>query len=252
MNRIATLAESSKDFDSVLGLQDTLDVAAQYTRRSRHWGVPCEAPSATFAPLNYEAGYAYPLVVWLHGRAGNELQLRRVMPHVSMRNYVAAAPRGTVLVSQGRAGFDWRQHREAIEEAESRIFHCVALAQQRFHVHDERIFLVGCGSGGTMALRVAWNHPQRFAGVATLGGSAPTQFCPLRRVNEMRRLPCLIATSRLDQSYPERRVCDDLRLLHAAGCTVALRQYPGGEQLTTAMLADLNHWLMDLVCAGVT
>ena len=34
----------------------------------------------------------------------------------------------------------------------------------------------------------------------------------------------------------------------AAGCTVALRQYPCGDDLTTTMLADLNRWIMEVVC----
>jgi hypothetical protein len=41
-----------------------------------------------------------------------------------------------------------------------------------------------------------------------------------------------------------------LRLLHSAGCTVALRQYPGGDELTTGMLADINRWMMERVCGG--
>ena len=33
---------------------------------------PTATPSATFQPIHYEKGYAYPLVVWLHGPGGNE------------------------------------------------------------------------------------------------------------------------------------------------------------------------------------
>jgi phospholipase/carboxylesterase len=99
-----------------------------------------------------------------------------------------------------------------------------------------------------MALRVAWNDPSRFAGVVAVNGPLPTRFRPLRLVNELRQLPCLLATSRDSQIYPTTRVCEDLRLLHAAGCTVALRQYPGADQLTTKMLSDLDRWLMELVC----
>ena len=33
-----------------------------------------------FAPLKYEPGYAYPLLVWLHGLHGDERQLLRIMP----------------------------------------------------------------------------------------------------------------------------------------------------------------------------
>jgi hypothetical protein len=57
-----------------------------------------------------------------------------------------------------------------------------------------------------------------------------------------------MATSRENRVYPASRVCRDLRLLHAAGCTVALREYPGSDALTSNMLADLNCWLMELVC----
>ena len=99
-----------------------------------------------------------------------------------------------------------------------------------------------------MALRVAWSDPSRFAGVVAINGALPTRFRPLSRVNELRQLPCFLVTSRDSRFYPTSRVCDDLRLLHAAGCTVALRQYPGSDHLTTNMLDDLNHWLMELVC----
>jgi hypothetical protein len=36
--------------------------------------------------------------------------------------------------------------------------------------------------------------------------------------------------------------------MHAAGCTVALRQYPCGDELTTTMLSDLDRWMMAIVC----
>jgi hypothetical protein len=43
-------------------------------------------------------------------------------------------------------------------------------------------------------------------------------------------------------------MCRDLALLHSAGCRVAIRQYPGNDDLTTAMLADVNRWAMDIIC----
>ncbi len=59
---------------------------------------------ATFAPMHYAPGYAYPLIVWLHGPGGDERQLLRIMPLVSMRNHVGVAPRGIAISSAGRAG----------------------------------------------------------------------------------------------------------------------------------------------------
>jgi phospholipase/carboxylesterase len=221
--------------------------------RPQQWSRPsreAEARIATFAPMHYEAKYAYPLLVWLHGRASNEHELRQVMPLVSMRNFVAVAPRGPWADPRHGGRFGWRQTSEAIEAAESRIDACIALAQRKFNIHAKRIFLVGHGSGGTMAVRIGWSQPNRFAGVVAINGPLPTQHSPLRRVNEARRVPCFLATSRDSRAYPASRVCRDLRLLHAAGCTVALRQYPGGDGLTGNMLEDLNRWLMELVCGA--
>jgi phospholipase/carboxylesterase len=194
-----------------------------------------------------------PLVQWLHGSEGDEQQIRHIMPQLSMRNYVAIAPRGTCEIRTdeicvGRHTYAWRQSADAIDEAESRVLDCIAISGRRFNIHEKRVFLAGVGCGGTMALRTAWNHPDRFAGVATFGGPLPVQNRPLRNVNALRALPCFVATGRTSQQYPEPEVCRDLRLLHTAGCTVALRQYPCGDDLTTTMLGDLNRWMMDIVC----
>jgi hypothetical protein len=70
-------------------------------------------------------------------------------------------------------------------------------------------------------------------------------------VNHLRHLPSFIATARESLSYSEAVVCRDLRLMHVAGCTVALRQYPASDELTTQMLADLNRWVMSIVCPTV-
>lgn len=247
MNRTELPAQLVSQSNSVTGSEYSYDVASLGRRRPVRDRL---TPHATFVPLHYERGYAYPLVVWLHSSSGNESELRQVMPLVSMRNFVAVAPRGTFPHRRQGDAHGWRQLPGDIEEAEARIDDCIRLAQERYNIHPDRIFLVGQGSGGTMALRVAWSNPAKYAGVATLGGPLPWHLCPFRHVKQIRRLPCLLAMSRQSRDYPDDRVCGDLRLLHSAGCTVALRQYPGGDELTTVMLADLNRWLMQFVCGS--
>ena len=245
MNRIALAAESdvaSTAFSPANGLTGITSLLGRPPIRQR------SEPSATFAPIHYEAGYAYPLVVWLHSTAGNEQELPQLMPLVSMRNYVAVAPRGSSAHPRHANRYGWLQTQDSIEKAESRLADCVASAERRFNIHPDRIFLVGCGSGGTMALRIAWNDPGRFAGVVSINGALPKRWRPLHRVNELRRVPCLLVTSRDSHTYSPSQVCSDLRLLHAAGCTVSLRQYPGCDELTDNMLSDLDRWLMQLVC----
>lgn len=203
------------------------------------------------APMHYEPSYAYPLLVWLHGPGDDERQLHRVMPHISLRNYVAIAPRGTSVdqvCESGAKSYLWRQSPDDIMQSVDRILECVELAGSRCHVARERVFLAGYDAGGTMALRIALSCPDLFAGAASFGGPFPRNHTPLCNVMEARRIPLLLACGADSHDYPEARVCDDIRLMHAAGIgSLNVRQYPCGDELVTQMLKDFNCWMMQLV-----
>ena len=96
-----------------------------------------------------------------------------------------------------------------------------------------------------MAFRLAMCHPTRFAGVLSLGGEFPQGGTPLVRLADARRLPIFLATGRNSRRYPAARVCQDLKLFHAAGMNVDLRQYPCGDELLSMMLADMDRWIME-------
>ncbi len=211
-----------------------------------------ETPFATFSPVSYEPGYAYPLIVWLHSAGSSERELPQVMQHMSVQNFLAVAPRGSV----GRQGdnrrggqWAWSQTAEGIAAAESSVADAIEAAADRFHVHTNRVFIAGTGTGGTMALRLALQRPEWFAGAVSLDGPLPKGHRPLSRVNLAREVPLLLSASRESKGYTESLLCGDLALLHSAGCQVAVRQYPGDDDLTTSMLADMNRWIMEQVCS---
>ena len=214
-----------------------------------------DAPVALFAPLHYEPNYAYPLVVWFHGPRDDEGQLKRVMPLISMRNYVGVAPRGPRREDSaaGRAAYAWSQSAGDLVVAEQRLYEALDLANGQFHVSSRRIFLAGFDCGGTMAFRLAMNHPERFAGVLSLCGEFPSGQTPLGRLADARRVPVFLACGRDSRVYPGAAVCDNLKLFHSAGMDVSLRQYPSGQEITPAMLTDLDRWIMEQVIgAGAT
>lgn len=201
-----------------------------------------------FVPLHYEKNYAYPLLVWLHGPGGTEAEINHVMPHVSLRNFVGVATRGTVEFGParyGRPAFTWDQSQQCIEQSLDRVLDCVDQAKRRFHIADDRVFLVGNDVGGTMALRLGLLAPQHFAGIVSLGAGLPKTHQPLSGITTARSLPLLIAHCRDSISFDTDDVCDNLRLLHSAGMKVCLRQYPCEQEVTTAMLADVNRWVME-------
>ncbi len=208
-----------------------------------------ELPITLFAPVHYERNYAYPLVVWLHGPGDDENQLKRIMPVISLRNYVGVSVRGTnpCKSASGKPGFAWAQSPPHTALAEQRVVDAVQAAQGRYNIAPRRVFLAGFDCGGTMALRLAFSHPARFAGVLSLGGEFPVGGAPLSCLTAARRVPVFLACGRESQRYPSTVVCDNLKLLHSAGMDLTLREYPGGHEISPQMLADMDRWIMDLV-----
>ncbi len=245
MNRV----QPTSTFESILP-EDPLEPNVEQAVYS---AVKGDNPCAVFAPMHYEPNYAYPLLVWLHGPQDNESQLRRIMPTVSMRNYVAVAPRGLTSLRQGKghtAQATWDTSVDHLPATATCVFDSIERASSRFNVNADRIFLAGFDHGGTMAFRLAMAYPRRFAGVLSLGGGLPVGGNLLSRLAEVRALPVFMTSGKDSEACPPARVCTDLRLLHSAGMDITLRQYPGGRELEPQMLSDMDRWIMDLITPG--
>jgi phospholipase/carboxylesterase len=206
-------------------------------------------PSMVFAPIHYEPNYAYPLVVWLHGDGTNERQLMRLMPQISLRNYIAVAPRGTMRSEStaGNTAFAWSATTADAAPAEHHVFEAIDAVRRKYHVARRRVFLAGAEAGGTMALRIALAYPDRFAGALSFGGSFPSGGTPLARLADARRLPLFIAYDDDAGEFADERIDEQIRLFYTAGMQVMLRRYPQRSLLGKQMLADADRWMMDLV-----
>ncbi|MDR1959889.1 MAG: hypothetical protein LBQ54_12740 [Planctomycetaceae bacterium] len=206
-----------------------------------------ETRHVLFSPMHYESGYAYPLILWLHGRGKtDERQLMKVMPVVSMRNYVGIAPRGLPCAWENAGeSLGWGDSDADFFAAQKRVFDCLEIARKKCHINKKRIFLVGCHEGGTMAFQLGLQFPNVFAGVVSLGGPFPRGN--LGQFHAVRKLPFLLSVGRESKDFSASRLAQDMRLFHAAGMSVTVRQYPGSEPLSVMMLEDVNRWLMERI-----
>lgn len=235
-----------------LFLPQTADAPARFEIESGRFSVEQrDAIQAVFAPLHYEPSYAYPLIVWLHGPGGDERQLLRIMPFVSMRNHVGVAPRGIAVSSDPEPAFyGWPQDERGLHEAEQRVFDAIDAVSRGYNIHPRRIFLAGFDCGGTMAFRLAMNHPYKFAGVVSLGGPLPCGGAPLARLCEARHLGVFLAVGRRSKIYDQTQVCENLRLLHTAGMSLTLRAYPCGHEISPQMLASADAWIIEQITSA--
>jgi phospholipase/carboxylesterase len=229
-----------------------------------------------FIPRQYEPNYAYPLLVLLHARGGDEDQLVRAMPALSWRNYVGLGLRGPepVIKRDGLAGFGWgrefglqdrsrlRQkpmlseaeivHRalfnpepDDVDRLQEGVFAAIRKTRGLLHVHSERIFLVGCGEGAALAYRLGLTFPERFAGVVAVNGWMPSGFRPLGRMKACRDLPVLVVHGAWNAKHPLSMARREVAALRAGGLRVAFQSYPCTHRLTSPMLGDVDTWLMN-------
>ncbi len=201
-------------------------------------------------PDHYEAGYAYPLVVWFHGDGLDETEISSVMPNISERNYIGLALRGNLECGKG---FGWSTSGEELQKLIHDVESLVLDMRRQYHIHSERIYLAGFGSGASAAMELILQKPEWFGGAACFCGSFPELKIPHPRFRELRNKRVLLATSTNSRTCKVGDVAAAGRLLYSSGMQIGTRVYnEAGTSPTSKMLSDINHWLMDDVCSAVS
>lgn len=207
-------------------------------------------PYSVHLPDYYEVGYAYPLVVWFHGDGSSEAEVSAVIPNISERNFIGLALRGDVVLESGYGWSDSEEHREKLlSDVES----LVRMMRRQYHIHSERIYLAGFGSGASAAMDLILGKPEWFGGAACLCGSFRDLQVPSYRFRDLRNKRVLLATSAANRSASVGDLVAAGRLLYSSGMQIGTRVYQEtGTSPTRKMLNDINHWLMDDICSAMT
>ena len=93
-------------------------------------------------------------------------------------------------------------------DSHSRLLTLIRHVRQSFRIDDDRVFVAGLGRGGLRAMDMAVSHPDLFAGVISLGGTAerPLQFM----VSNAVRMPWYLAVS---ESQDQGRWFEQMKIL---------------------------------------
>ncbi len=201
-------------------------------------------PLSMFVPDNYEPGYPYPLVIWLHGAGGGDQEIDQIMPQISDRNMFGIGLRGnrrTTLAAHGPA--TWSDDPADVAALADTLYETVCNVRRLFHIHSERIFLAGCDQGATLATRLLLEYPDWFAGLLSVGGEIPGITNPLANFRQLQGKRVLVG------SCPERRNQHAksmllARVLNSAGMQVTIRRCADLRFESTTLLRDANHWIL--------
>jgi phospholipase/carboxylesterase len=219
-----------------------------------------QIPHRLFVPEGFEPRYDYPLIVWLHSDESSEWELDNVMEAISLRNYLAVAPRGHRISPRSKRLFRWGTQVADLAVAESLVFECIDALVDSLPIRPDRIFLGGVGAGGSVAQWIGLKNPCRFAGVVSLQGSFPARRRALSSWKESRQLPVLFLQGEPTAGCDDNDMASAMQLAHVAGLGyrfVRFRESAGGasrdhlveqpESLDTEMFAMANRFLMGIV-----
>jgi len=210
---------------------------------------PAHAQSGVFTPIHHEPGYAYPLVIWLADDGDADRPLSQIMPLLSVRNHIAIDAR--VVRNQALQEIGIRYNSRSYDDSLT-IDRCIKTAFGRFNLRRDKVFLMGQGSGGEKAIQLAWNQPQRFAGIVSIDGGVPHTSGALCGLGlKHRDLPLLLQHISTTSRYSHEQFCDDMRLCHTAGLPATFRHYSEEHDDLSHILADCNRWLMEHIATNL-
>jgi polyhydroxybutyrate depolymerase len=134
-------------------------------------------PVSLFVPGSYASTTPAPLLILLHGYSasgGEEEVYLDLHPTADARGVLYAHPDGTTdsqgnefwNATDGCCNFDG----STVDDS-SYLAGLVTEIESRYNVDPKRVFFVGHSNGGFMAYRMACDHADVIAGIATLAGA---------------------------------------------------------------------------------
>ena len=253
-NRAAALAHLGRDHDALSELRRAVEfgwadlaalksepafkrlrAASQFELLLERGTTIAGEPIALYAPAASTAESGAPLLIAFHGLGGNPHSFIQFFKPVADRlGIVVAAPRGIRRVGAQRAvhAFRWtspggRENDRDLRACKALVDESIALAKARANIDEDRIILAGYSQGGSVALTLLADAPERFCGAVV----EATAWAP--RLNDMgksvhhRGSRVCVIVHELDRMRPVGEKA--FRVMASAGINVRLMMVPGTD-----------------------
>jgi len=215
--------------------------------------VKLDFPHRLFVPQSYEPNYPYPLVVWLHSDASSELELDGIMAALSIRNYIAIAPRANLKSRGHQRRYRWGTSSTDCAVAEDLVWDSVQSAVESLSIHPERIFLAGFGGGATMAQWIGLKYASQVAGVVSLSGAFPKTQRVLSNWKNARELDVLFGQRQGSNLCSDDAFLRTVKTSYQSCLNYKFVQFrdeeckSSSDELDSSMLECANRFMMSLV-----
>ncbi len=133
-------------------------------------------------PSSYSPDAPAPLIVLLHGYSftgARQDEYLKISPLADDYGFIFVAPDGTPSSGEGNPQF-WNASSaccdfEGTEVDDSAyIAGLIEKVKSRYHIDERRVYLIGHSNGGFMSFRMAHDHSETIAAIASLAGADQT------------------------------------------------------------------------------
>jgi phospholipase/carboxylesterase len=174
-----------------------------------------------YVPEYYAPDRDWPLVVALHGGAGNG----RSFLWTWLR---AARTRGAILVTPTAVGETWALM--GADPDTPNLARILGFVQSQWRIDSERILLTGMSDGGTFAYVTGLEPTSPFTHLAPISAAFHPMLAAMAQAERVQGLPIHIAHGALDWMFPVEMAREAAAVLTRAGAAVTYRE-----------IADLSH-----------
>lgn len=150
----------------------------------------------TYLPAGVSANSSVPLLFVLHGSAGSGEDMIAITQHGFER---IADKEKFVVVYPDALERRWNEQDGTADDVGFLLAIADKLAAESL-IDKKRIFIAGISNGGMMAQRLACEHADRIAGIATVAGTLPEKLAKV--CNPARPVPALVIHGTADPIVP--------------------------------------------------
>lgn len=234
-NRVQTQSWFQDDLSFLVPDQQMQKMPVELQELCEQYNSDCDAvqmdrvassdwPVSLFIPERYEPNYAYPLIIWFHDENSSENELDIVMNAIGDQNYCGLAIRGNRRLPESDC-FGWSS--DALNFGTTSLHDLVNVTARRLrravHIHSERIFVAGSGTGADVALQLFAERPEWFAGAIAIEPECHREDLQLGSADDLRGKHVLHAISRTASNEKLARNLDTVRLLRSSGVEMDVR-----------------------------
>ncbi len=196
---------------------------------------------------------AYPLLILLHGRGADELDLLGLSDYLDDRLLIVSAQAPFAF---GNGGYTWYEMDDKGTPEVSmftRSYEALSVfvddVVHGYPVQTTNVFLLGFSMGTVMSFALALAQPARIRAVIANSGYVPEGTHLRFRWSELRHQHYFIAHGVQDPVIPIGFARRAHELFQKSNATVLYKEYPMMHQIGEDQLNDLSSWLTALLDA---